>query len=222
MGLMDRFRGAMDRLTALPEPAGSMRHEWPEGQPWAALAESEWRPGSSTNSEADNADLLSMAVEKATGVPYRFVLDVHRPGMTVYRIEQRVRVPSKVQSTWFEGELHVPSGVEVPLRVTGAGPEDVEIDWEGYLALPARKEEAERLRAEAGWDRMGAEFERRTKPAEVQRIRAANRTAALTWADLVVSGRLSRAQFDQSTQQSLRMGHLLPEDLAEAVAKLDR
>jgi len=217
---MDRFREVMDRVTATPEPAAIMRHEWREDQPMAVLVESEWQPGASMNSET-GPDLLDMAVEKVAGVPYRFVLDVRRPGMARYQLEQRVRIPSKVQHSWFEGEIHVPRGTEVPLIVTGPGPEEVEIDWEGYLALPGRKEQAERLRAEAGWDRMGEEFERRTKPAQVQKIRADNRIAALTWADAVLAGQMSRAQFDQSTQQSLRMRHLLPEDLAEAVAKLD-
>jgi len=221
MGLMDKFRGAMERVTAA-EPAATTRHEWPEGQPWAVLAESDHRPGSRENSSSDGDGLADLALDAVSGIPYRFVLEVHRPGIAAYRIEQRERIPSKVQRTWTQGEQHVPAGAEVPLLVTGPRPGDVQIDWEGYLALPGRKQEAERLRAGAQWDHMGAEFERTTKPAQVQKIRAANRVAALAGADMVLAGQLSRAQFDQSMEQSLRMGHLLPEDLAEAVAKLDR
>jgi hypothetical protein len=46
--------------------------------------------------------------------------------------------------------------------------------------------------------------------------------AALAWADAVLAGQMTREQFDRSTEQSLRMGHLLPDDLQEARAKLDR
>jgi hypothetical protein len=224
MGFMDRFRATMDRLTekmdGLSEPAAG--YSWPPDQPMAVLVESEWRPGARMHSDSGGADLTDLAAEALTGIPYRFVLDVHLPGMEPYRIEQKVRVPSKVQRTLTQGEVHVPSGAEVPLRVTGPGPEDVEIDWDGYLALPGRKQTAERLRAEAQWDRVGAEFERTTKPAQVQKVRANSRMAALAWADAVVAGQMTRAQFDQSTEQSLRMGHLLAEDLQEARAKLDR
>jgi hypothetical protein len=226
MGLKDRFRGAMEKVVEKMDEisasdTGTLTHEWPSDQPWAVLVESEWRPGARMHSDSGGADLTDIAADALMGIPYRFVLDVRRPGMGPYRLEQRVRIPSKVERSWTQGEVHVPAGAEVPLRATGPGPEDVEIDWEGYLALPGRKQAAEQARAEAQWDRMGAEFERTTKPEMVQKIRADNRFAALTAADAVLAGQLSRAEFDQSMEQSLRMGHLLPDDLAEAVAKLD-
>lgn len=225
MGFMDKVRGTMDRLTdkmdALSEPDSS-GYAWPPDQPMAVLVESEWRPGARIHSDSNGGDLTSLAFDKMAGIPYRFVLDVHRPGMEPYQIEQRVRIPSKVQRSFLEGEVHVPRGAEVPLRVTGPGPEDVEIDWDGYRALPERKQVAEQRGAEAQWDAIGRDFERKTKPAQVQKIRAGSRTAALSWADAVLAGQMSRAQFDQSTDQRLRMGHLLPEDLQEARAKLDR
>ncbi len=217
---MDKFRGAVERITESAEPVAP--YEWPEGQPWAVLVESEHQPGSSQNSSADGGGLVDLALDAVSGIPYRFVLEVRRPDMASYRIEQRERIPSKVQRTWTQGEQHVPAGTEVPLRVTGAGPEDVEIDWEGYLALPGRKQAAERLRGEAQLGHIAAEFERTTKPAMAQKIREQTRVAALTSADMVLAGQLSRAQFDESMGQSVRMGHLLPEHLAEAVAKLDR
>ena len=46
--------------------------------------------------------------------------------------------------------------------------------------------------------------------------------AALAGADMVLAGQHTRAQFDQSMEQSVRMGHLHPEDLQAALAKLDR
>jgi hypothetical protein len=77
------------------------------------------------------------------------------------------------------------------------------------------------LRAAGQWDRIGADFERRTKPAQVQKIRANNRMAVLAWADAVQRGSMTRAAFDQSAEQVLRMGDLLPVGYEEAGAKLD-
>ena len=223
MGLKDKLRGAMEKaMEKLDAPdAATLKYEWPDDQPWALLVESEHRPGSSETTANANDGLADLALDAVTGIPYRFVLEVHRPGNAAYRIEQRDRIPSKVQRTWTQGEQHVPAGAEVPLRVTGPGPEDVEIDWEGYLGMPGRKQHAERLRGEAQLDHIAAEFERTNKPAQVQKIRANTRMAALTSADMVLAGQLSREQFDQTLGESVRMGHLLPEDLAEAVAKID-
>ena len=75
------------------------------------------------------------------------------------------------------------------------------------------------MRAEGQWDRIGADFERRTKPAQVQKIRANNRMAVLAWADAVQRGNMTRAAFDQNAEQVLRMGHLLPADYEEARAE---
>lgn len=227
MGLMDRFRGVMDRVTERMDAMAAAdatvdRVPWPAGQPWAVLVESEWRPGARMHSDSGGAELTDLAAEALSGIPYRFVLEVHRPGTEPYRVEQRVRVPSKVQRSWTEGEVHVPAGAEVPLRLLGPRPEDVEIDWDGYLALPGRKQRAERLRAGAQWDAIGRQFERTTSPAQVQKIRANSRTAAFAWADAILAGQMTREQFDQSTDQALRMGHLLPADLDQARARLDR
>lgn len=219
MGFKDKLRGAMERITESAEPPAP--YEWPEDQPWALLVDSEHRPGSSQNTSADGGGVVDMAIDAVASVPYRFVLEVHRPGAAAYRIEQRERIPAKVQRTWTQGEQHVPAGTEVPLRVTGPGPDEVEIDWDGYLAMPGRKQAAERLRGEAQIDHIAAEFERTTKPAQVQKIRANTRMAALTSADMVRAGQMSREQFDESMNLSVRMGHLLPEDLAEAVAKIE-
>jgi len=226
MGLKDKFRGVMEKaIEKMDEIAesdtGALKHEWPEGQPWAVLVESEWHPGSRAHSDSNGADVANLAIEKLTGIPYRFVLDVRRPGFEPYRIEQNVRVPSKVQTSLTQGEVRVPRGAEVPLTVTGPGPADVEIDWDGYLALPGRKQQAERLRAEAQWDRMGADFEKRTKPAQVQKIRSEHRTAVHLWADAVLMGTMTREAFDHESEMAIRMGFLLPADHAEARAKLE-
>ena len=42
----------------------------------------------------------------------------------------------------------IPAGAEVPLRVTGPAPEDVELDWKAYLAIPHQADRAYHLRLE--------------------------------------------------------------------------
>ena len=226
MGFLDKVRGALDKATekmdSLSETGAAPAFQWPPGQPMAVLIESEHHPGGLGPGESGGgASLANMAIDRATGIPYRFVLDVRRPGFEPYQIEQKVRVPSKVQRSVMQGEVHVPRGAEVPLVVTGPGPSEVEIDWEGYLALPGRKQQGERLRAEAQWDRMGAEFERKNSPAQVQKIRAEHRTTVFAWVDAVRMGNMTRESFDQETDMAIRMGFLLPADYEEARAKLD-
>ena len=225
MGFLDKVRGALDKATekmdSLSESGPAPGYQWPSDQPMAVLVESEHRPGGLGPGVDNDVSLVNMAIDRATGIPYRFVLDVRRPGFEPYRIEQNVRVPSKVQSSLTQGEVRVPRGAEVPLTVTGPGPADVEIDWDGYLALPGRKQQAERLRAEAQWDRMGADFEKRTKPAQVQKIRSEHRTAVHLWADAVLMGTMTREAFDHESEMAIRMGFLLPADHAEARAKLE-
>jgi hypothetical protein len=70
-------------------------------------------------------------------------------------------------------------------------------------------------------DPLGTAFERRSTPEQMRKIRAANRDAALSWADAVRAGTMTRAQFDMVTRQAVRMRMLLPEDHATAAAKLD-
>lgn len=70
-------------------------------------------------------------------------------------------------------------------------------------------------------DPLGAAFERRSTADQLRRIRSANRDAALSWADAVRAGTMTRAQFDMVTRQAVRMRMLLPEDHATAAAELD-
>ena len=219
MGLMDKLRGAMEKITESAEPPAP--YEWPEDQPWALLVESEHRPGSSENTVGDGGGLVDLALDAVAGIPYRFVLEVHRPGAAAYRIEQRERIPAKVQRTWTQGEQHVPAGTEVPLRVTGPGPDEVEIDWEGYLAMPGRKQRRSGCGARRRWTTSPRSSSAPPSRRRCRRSARNTRMAALTSADMVRAGHLSREQFDQSMGESVRMGHLLPEDLAEAVAKIE-
>ena len=126
MGLRDKIRGALekatDKLDSLAEPGAEPGYHWPADRPMAVLIESEHHPGMLGPGVDSGPSLVNMAVDRATGIPYRFVLDVHRPGFEPYRIEQNVRVPSRVQSSLTQGEVHVPRGAEVPLIVNRPRP----------------------------------------------------------------------------------------------------
>jgi hypothetical protein len=222
MGLFDKVREAIVKASdRIDGTAPLAPHQWSPDQAMAVLVESEQRPGSSPTTSSDGGGLVDVALDAATGIPYRFVLDVRRPGFEPYRLEQWVRIPSRVERTWTQGAAQVRAGTEVPLTVTGPAADDVEIDWDGYLAMPGRKQQTAQLAAEAQWDRMGADFERTNSPERVQKIRADHRMAVSTWADLVLVGTMTREAFERESEMAIRMGFLLPSDYHEARARLE-
>lgn len=94
--------------------------------------------------------MLDDAIGKARGVRYRFELEVHRPDLAPHEIRREERVPSKVEGRLFLASHKIPAGAEVPLRVTGPAEDDVELDWDGYLAIPEQADRAYHLRIEEG------------------------------------------------------------------------
>jgi hypothetical protein len=149
MGLFDKVREAIvkasDRIDGTTPIAP---HEWSPDQAMAVLVEAEHRPGSSPTTSSDGGGLVDVALDAATGIPYRFVLDLRRPGFESYRLEQWVRIPSKVERTWTQGSVQVRAGSEVPLTVTGPGAEDVELTradmvLQGSLTREAFERESE-------------------------------------------------------------------------------
>ena len=220
MGLFTRIKDAVESRLDGPTP-GAEKPAWAPGQPWATLIESEHRPGASTTSTQDGGGLVDIAIDAVGGIPYRFVLEVHRPGLEVYRLPMTVRIPSKVERTLMQGSQRVQAGTEVPLHVTGPAPENVAIDWDGYLARPGRRAESQRLGGENQLDQIGAQFEQNNKPAKVAKIRADNRASALSLADMVVAGQVTREAFEQNLEPNRRMGHLAQADYDEAVARID-
>jgi hypothetical protein len=95
--------------------------------------------------------MLDDLIDKTTGVVYGFRLEVHRPDRPIYELSRRTKVPTKVEGTLFLESQKIPAGAEVPLRVTGPGEEDVELDWDAYLAMPNQRDRAYHLRIEQGY-----------------------------------------------------------------------
>ena len=90
--------------------------------------------------------MLDDLIDKTTGVAYGFELEVHRPDRPAYELARRTRVPTKVEGTLFLRAHKIPAGAEVPLRVTGPNEEDIELDWDAYLAIPHQRDRAYHLR----------------------------------------------------------------------------
>ena len=219
MGLFDKVRAAAEKAFADPlPPAEDATLPWDDNQPMAVLVESEWLNDATG---IDNQYYGHELVDRVRGIPYRFVLEVHRPGVAPYRFERRERIPAKVEGTYTGYEHRVPKGAQVPLTVTGPAPEDVTIDWDAYLAMPGRMRQTKRLEVDNQWDGIGARFEQTTKPATVAKIRGNSREAAHSWAHAVRAGQLTRAEFERNAEQLLRMGHLLVADYEQAVLIID-
>jgi hypothetical protein len=145
MGLLGRIARAVERkLDGPPKPPP---HEWPPGQAWARLLRSERNPGSISGAYRNEPpSMLDDVIDKASGASYGFELEVHRPDRPPYELARKVRVPTKVEGTLFLGSHKIPAGAEVPLQVTGPDEEDVELDWDAYLAIPHLRDRAYHLR----------------------------------------------------------------------------
>lgn len=215
MGLFDKVRAAAEKVFTDPlPPAEDATISWDDSVPVAVLVESEWLNNATG---IDNHYQGHDFIDRARGIPYRFVLEVHRPGVPAYRLERRERIPAKVEGSYLGYEHRVPKGATVPLTLTGPGPEEFDIDWDGYLAHPDRMRQTKRLEIENQWDAIGAQFERTTKPAMVAKIRSGSQQAVISWAHAVRNGAMTRADFERNAEQKLRMGHLLAADYERAV-----
>lgn len=147
MGLLGRIARTVERkLDGPPKPPP---HEWPAGQAWARLLSSERDPGSISGAYRNEApSMLDDLIDKTTGAAYGFELEVHRPDRPPYELARKVRVPTKVEGILFLRSHKIPAGTEVPLRITGPAAEDVELDWNAYLAIPHQRDRAYHLRLE--------------------------------------------------------------------------
>src|SRR5262245_47765467 len=135
MGLLGRIAKAVERkLDGPPQPPP---HEWPPGQAWARILRSERDPGSISGAYREDApSMLDDLIDKATGASYEFELEVHRPDRAAYELTRRTRVPTKVEGRLFLRSNKIPAGAEAPLRITGPGEDDFELDWNAYMAIP--------------------------------------------------------------------------------------
>lgn len=172
------------------------------------------RPGVHTPDEVSSNELWYLNLGKR---PHHLELEVSFPGAETYVTTIRARVPVKYAPG---SSLSLPTGIELPVRRTGAAPEDIEIDWKAFGARPDAKRDVKRAAARAHNDAVRENLER-TQPELQSRARASNTAALPTWTAAVKAGKMKRKEFDQSTATLLRLGQIDEAAVDAAKAELD-
>jgi hypothetical protein len=211
VGLFGKLKdGVVRKLDGPPEPPA---HVWPADRAWARLVTSSRGSGGAPHQIDESPSMLDDVIGKARGVTYRFELEVHRPAQAVYTISRVGRVPAKVEGTLFLESTPVPAGAEVPLRVTGPTEEDVELDWDAYLAIPDQADRVYHLRAKA----QRATIAQNVSP----QVREQGAQAVMMLAQGVVQGTVTRDVFDQQVEDLRGLGYLTDESYQAALAVIE-
>jgi hypothetical protein len=150
-------------------------------------------------------------------------LEVRLPGSEPYVVEGQFKVPAEVQFGTKRGfvarglmkRTPVPVGITLPVVVDPARPEDVTIDWDGFLAAGGR-DEMKRVHESNAVDRM-----HRANPEQAAKQQDDAKVALAGWVAAVKAGSLKRKTFDQSVDTQVRLGFLDPADAEAARAELD-
>jgi hypothetical protein len=150
-------------------------------------------------------------------------LEVRLPGQEPYEVEGRFKVPPKVQfgrkaplvARPLMKRSPIPAGITLPVAVNPANPEDVTIDWDGFLAAGGR-DEMKRQHEAAGVDKMRADH-----PEQTTQMQEGAKATLETWVAGVQGGTLKRKDFDKSVDAYLKLGYLEPADAEAARQTLD-
>lgn len=149
-------------------------------------------------------------------IPHDLTLEVRIPGRAPYEVNQRVKVPAK--ATGRQG-YELPAGLELPVKLRGDDPDDVEIDWKTFLASDGRKAAVQKAASEVSF----AEAKQYTETVPgMQEQTWANAAAGLPlWLEAVRQGNMTRKAFDQQVDVLSRIGQMDPELAAEGKRTLD-
>jgi hypothetical protein len=150
-------------------------------------------------------------------------LEVRLPSSEPYEVEGRFKVPAEVQFGRKRGfvarplmkRTPVPVGITLPVWVDPASPDEVTIDWDGFLAAGGR-DEMKRVHESNAVERM-----HRSNPEQTAKQQSDAKVALEGWVAAVQAGSLKRKTFDQSVDTQVRLGFLDPADAEAARAKLD-
>lgn len=149
-------------------------------------------------------------------IPHDLTLEVRIPGRAPYEVNQRVKVPAK--ATGRQG-YELPAGLELPVKLRGDNPDDVEIDWKTFLASDQRKAAVQKAASEVSF--ADAKQYTETVPG-MQEQTWANAAAGLPmWLEAVRQGSMTRKAFDQQVDVLSRIGQMDPELAAEGKRTLD-
>ncbi len=175
-------------------------------------------PGKETPGEGGDIDVSEFGVGR-----HELRLEVRLPGREPYEVEGRFKVPPEAQFGRRAPLLlrplmkrsPVPVGITLPVSVDPAKPDDVTIDWDGFLAEGGRDE------MKRGNEAAAVERLRQTYPEQTAQMREnATRELPMLVAG-VRGGTIKRKDFDQTLETYVRNGYLEPGEAEEARASLD-
>lgn len=150
-------------------------------------------------------------------------LEVRLPGQAPYEVEGRFKVPANVQfgkrAPFLLRPLlkrsPIPVGVTLPVAVDPAKPDDVTIDWEGFLAGGGR-DAMQKGNEDAARERL-----KRTYPKETARMREIALAEIPQLVSGVRGGSIKRKDALQSIDSYVHNGYLEPEEAEAARAELE-
>jgi hypothetical protein len=172
------------------------------------------RAGVRTGDEVSHNELWYLNMGKR---PHLLRLEVRFPGAEPYETEIRAKVPAKYAPG---SAVKLPAAIELPVRRTGKGPEDIEIEWKAFADRPDVKRELKRAAAKEHNASVREGLER-ANPGQQAMLREANAAQLPGLVQMVRDGRLKRKAFDEQMQTLVTLGQLDEGLLAAAKADLD-
>ncbi len=150
-------------------------------------------------------------------------LEVRLPGLEPYEVEGRFKVPPKVQFGRRAPLLlrplmkrsPIPVGITLPVSVDPANPDDVTIDWDGFMASGGK------AKVKRGNEAAAVERMRQRYPEETARMREVAKAQVPTLVAGVKGGTMKRKDAEQTLDSYLKHGYLEPEEADAARAELD-
>jgi hypothetical protein len=182
------------------------------------LASERPEPGKETPGEGGEFDVSDFGVGR-----HALRLEVRLPGQEPYEVEGRFKVPKEVQfgkrAPFLLRPLMkrnpVPVGITLPVSVDPAKPDEVTIDWDGFLAAGGRDE------MKKGNEAAAAQKLAQRYPKEVAQMRENAKRELPMLVTGVRGGTVKRKDFDQTLETYVRNGYLQAEEAEAARAELD-
>ena len=182
------------------------------------LASERPEPGKETPGEGGEFDVSDFGVGRHT-----LRLEVRLPGQEPYEVDGRFKVPKEVQFGKRAPLLlrplmkrsPIPVGITLPVSVDSAKPDEVTIDWDGFIAGGGR-DEMKRGSEAAARDTLKAAY-----PEQTAQMRENAKRQLPGLVAGVRGGTIRRTHFDQTLETYVRNGYLEPGEAEAARAELD-
>ena len=151
---------------------------------------------------------------------YHLVLEVRLPGQEPYEVSGRFKVPRRAENAGLlNSAVALQAGIELPVRVSPADRETVDVDWKAFIDDPGRKQALEQGRRHRQDELLRQQAS--ADPAKQSKQFAAGKQRATAWAAAVRGGGLSREQFEETVAGEVRAGRMDPADAEAARASID-